>query len=59
MLEASHILSTVIPCDSEGKANIFGGDTINHCDKKVHINVCLIVNGYRDTAVRIYKSKSI
>ena len=38
--------------DSGGKVNIFGGDSIGHCEKrKVCTNMCLIVNGYRDTAV--------
>jgi len=33
-------------------ASILGGDTIGHCEKKkVHENMCLILNGYRDTAV--------
>jgi hypothetical protein len=27
--------------------------------EKVHMNMCLIVNGYRDTAVSIYKYRSI
>ena len=26
--------------------------------KKVHMNMCLILNGYRDTAVRTYKYTS-
>jgi hypothetical protein len=38
--------------DLGGKDNILVGDSIGHCDKKeVHINMCLILNGYRHTAV--------
>ena len=37
--------------DSGGKVSIVGGDNIGHCEKNVHMNMCLIVNGYRDTAV--------
>ena len=29
-----------------------GGDSIGHCEIEVHMNMCLIGNGYRDTAVR-------
>jgi len=42
--------------DTGGNADILEGDSIGHCViKKVHTNMCLIVNGYRDTAVWIYK----
>ena len=37
----------------EKKVNILVRGSIDHCDKKVHINMCLILNGHRDTAVRI------
>jgi len=30
---------------------ILGGNGIDYCEKKVHITMCLIVSGYRDTAV--------
>jgi len=36
---------------------MLGGDSIDHCDKKVNVNKCLIMNGYRDTAVLFYKYK--
>jgi len=37
-----------------------GGDSIGHCEKKkVHMNTCLIPNGYPDRAVGDYKYKSI
>ena len=37
--------------DSGRKVNIFGGDSIGHCEKKVHRNVCLILSVSRDRAV--------
>jgi hypothetical protein len=40
--------------DSGGNVNIFGGDSIDHCQKKIHKNMCLIVSGYRDTAAWIW-----
>jgi hypothetical protein len=30
-----------------------------HCERKVYMNMCLIVNVYRNRAVRIYKCKVI
>ena len=53
------VLSNVMPCsaiqgDSRGTTNILGGNSIDYCEKnEVHINMCLIVNGYTDTAVCI------
>jgi hypothetical protein len=37
--------------DSGGHVNIVEGDIISHCKKKVHTNMCLILNGYRHAAV--------
>jgi len=35
-----------------------GCDNIGLCDKKkVTMNMCLVLNGYRDRALCIYKSK--
>ena len=46
--------------NSGEKFNILGGDSIGHCEKKkVHMNTCLIPNGYPDRAVGDYKYKSI
>jgi hypothetical protein len=45
--------------DSRDKGNTLGGDSICHCEKKVHIKMCLILNGYRDRAVGMYKYNSI
>jgi len=39
-------------CDSEGEVNILGDDIIGHSEeKRIHINMCLILNGYLYTAV--------
>ena len=32
-----------------------GGDIIGHCEEKVHMNICLTLNGYRDRAAGIYQ----
>jgi hypothetical protein len=38
--------------DLGGTINMLEGDTIGHYKKKkVHMNLCLILNGYRDRAV--------
>ena len=38
--------------EAGGKVSILGGDRIGHCEKKkVNMNMCLILNGYRDGAV--------
>jgi hypothetical protein len=39
--------------DSGGKANILGGDSISHCEKKVHMNMCIILNGYQDSCLNL------
>jgi hypothetical protein len=37
--------------DSRGKINILRGDNIGHCEKNVTMNMCPILNRYRDRAV--------
>jgi hypothetical protein len=37
--------------DSGGKVNILGGDNVSHCEKKVHTNMGLILNGYQHRAI--------
>jgi hypothetical protein len=32
--------------DSGGEVNIFVGDSIDHCERKVRMNMCLILNSY-------------
>ena len=34
--------------DSGNKVNILAGDSIGHCEKKIHSKMCLIVNSYLD-----------
>ena len=45
--------------DPGRKTTILGGDNIGHCEKKVHINMCLILNVYPHTAVRIFNLNAI
>jgi hypothetical protein len=45
------LLRLHIQSDSGGKVNILGGESIGHCEKRVHMNMCLIVNGCRERAV--------
>jgi hypothetical protein len=49
----------VIQGDSRGKFSILRGDIIGHCEKRVHMNMYLIMNGYRDRAGCLCKYKSI
>jgi hypothetical protein len=44
---------------SWGKVSILGGDSIDHCEKKVHVNECLILNGNQDRAVWISRPDSL
>ena len=37
--------------DSGGTINILGGESMGHYEKKVHMNLCLILNSYRDRTV--------
>jgi hypothetical protein len=39
---------------SGGKVNILGRDCISHGEEKVHMNMRLILNGYRDRVVCIW-----
>ena len=41
----------VIQGDSGGKVIIVAGGSIGHCEKIIHMNMCVIVNGYRKRAV--------
>jgi hypothetical protein len=51
--------STKIQGVSEGKVSNLRSDGIGHCKKKVCMYMCVILNGYRDGAVLIYKYKII
>jgi len=37
-----------IQSDSRGKVNDVGGDRIGNYEERVHMNTCLIMNGYQD-----------
>ena len=37
--------------DSGGKVNNLGGDSVGNCEKKIHIHMYLILNGYPNGAV--------
>ena len=43
--------------NSRGKVNILGGDSIVIVRKEVHMDKCLILSGYQNRAVWIYKYK--
>jgi hypothetical protein len=45
--------------NSRGKVNILGGGSVGRCEKKVLVNTCLILNGYRERAVRISRPNSV
>jgi hypothetical protein len=45
--------------DLEEQVIILGSDSNGHRFKNVHMNMCLIVNGYRDKVVRIFRHTSI
>jgi hypothetical protein len=38
-----------------GKGNILGGHSIGHAKQKVCVYVCPIPNGFRDTAISLYR----
>jgi hypothetical protein len=39
--------------DTGRKATILEGDSVRYYEKNSHLNMCLILDGYRGTAVRI------
>jgi len=45
--------------ESGGRVNIFGGDSISHCEKRYSYEHAPKSEGYWDRAVWIYKYKSI
>jgi hypothetical protein len=44
---------------SGGKGNIFGNGSVGHCERKAYVNVFLILNIYRNTAVSFCKNKGL
>jgi len=49
----------IIHDDSEGKVNILGCNSVGHCEKIFLINMCVIPHCYADSAVSVYKYKSV
>jgi hypothetical protein len=45
--------------DSGGKLNSLLGDSIGNCEKKLNMDMCLILNGYRDIATKISRPYSV
>ena len=44
--------------DSRGEVSILGGDSIDHWEN-VRMNVCIIRNGYRDSAILFYRPNCV
>ena len=44
-------MSSYAQDDSGRKVSILGDDIISHCEKEVHMNTCIIPDGYRDIAI--------
>ena len=41
-----------ILCELRGKVDVLRGESISHCEKKkIHMSMCLILNGYRVRSV--------
>jgi hypothetical protein len=51
--------SNAIQGDSRGKVNIIGGHSTGSCEKKIHINVCVILFAYRHKAVWISRHNPV
>jgi hypothetical protein len=53
------LITVYIQGESGGKVNILGDGSVGNREEKVHVHTCLILNGYWDRAVWIYKYKNI
>jgi hypothetical protein len=49
--EFFHESAHIIQGDAGEKVNSLGSDSISHFEERVHMYVCLILNGYLDRAV--------
>ena len=49
----------VIQGDARGQVSVLGRDCIGNCGKTFHTSTCLILNGYRGTAVWIWRPKCV
>jgi hypothetical protein len=45
--------------DSEIEINILEGDIIGHCERKVRMKMCLILNGCRNRATKISRPNCV
>jgi hypothetical protein len=48
-------LSIAVEEVSAGNLNILGGYIIRHCEEIVHMNMCLLLDSYRDRAAGIHQ----
>jgi hypothetical protein len=48
-----------IQCNSVEKVNILGGCNIGHWEKRLHMDMCLILNDHQDKVVWISRSNSV
>jgi len=51
--------SDFIQGDSRPKVNTLGGGSIGHCEKKVHMNMCIILNGFEIVQFESLNVKSL
>ena len=51
--------SCVIQGDSEREIYILEGDIMGHCEKNIRMDMCLILNGYRNRATNISRPNSV
>jgi len=51
-------INVITQADSGRKVNILKDYSKNHWEKKVYMNMCLIMNGYQERTVWIYKYKN-
>ena len=49
-----HVRFVIVQGDPGGNVNIWRGDIIGLCGKKIHMNMRLNLNGYEDTDKRGY-----
>jgi len=53
-------INLITQANSGGKVNILEEYSISHCErKKVHMNKCLILNGYHNRTVWITNTKTV
>ena len=50
---------SLVHCFRRGDSSVKGGNGNGHCGKKLHINMCVILNGHRVTAVWVFKMQAL